>query len=337
MTQLQHFAWQAGPSGGPAPAQVLPLLQDMQQLTYLELGDSSYPHAEGDTSSSSSSSSSLSEDEDDIGGRSPAAAEDYISTRCPAAACSALTASSKLQHLDISKLELPAGVWPQIFPPGKRLPQLRVFSTVRIVDDGRMIMPRYGGPTGLRSRDADEEPEPLPVGPEGSRLVSCCPGLTCLQTGPFQGVAELLAPLQGLSSLHELHMHVHASTEGYEVVCQLTGLRKLYVKDEGGTEGLLLQLTQLRQLTYLEYMGHVAGKRRHQLYDEVSCLLGWVLVRLLHVCTGVGRGPVLARLDGQCAMCGWCEACMTRLHVTEAPARSTWVCQACHHVGNEKS
>jgi hypothetical protein len=217
-------------------------------------------------------------------------------------------------------------VWPHIFPAGRQLPQLKFFSTVRIVDDGRMIMPRYGGPTGLPARDA----KPLAVAPEGSSLVSCCPGLTCLQVGPFQGVAELLAPLQGLSSLHELHTHVPASTEGYETVCQLTGLRKLYVKEDGETEGLLLQLTQLLQLTYLEYMGHVDGKRTHQLYDEVSCLLGRVVLWLPHVCTGVGCNSALAGLDGQCALCGWCEACMTRLHATEASARSIWVCQARH-------
>jgi hypothetical protein len=43
----------------------------------------------------------------------------------PAGAFTALTASSKLQHLDIRCCRLPAGVWQHIFPAGRQLPQLR--------------------------------------------------------------------------------------------------------------------------------------------------------------------------------------------------------------------
>jgi hypothetical protein len=37
---------------------------------------------------------------------------------------------------------------------------------------------------------------------DGSCLVSCCPSLQCLMMGNLQSSAELLAPLQQLSSLH---------------------------------------------------------------------------------------------------------------------------------------
>jgi hypothetical protein len=43
----------------------------------------------------------------------------------PAAAYSALTASSKLQHLDIRGCTVPAGVWQHVFPPRRQLPHLR--------------------------------------------------------------------------------------------------------------------------------------------------------------------------------------------------------------------
>ena len=42
-----------------------------------------------------------------------------------AADFSALTASSKLQHLSLSRCWLPAGVWQHMFPAGRQLPQLR--------------------------------------------------------------------------------------------------------------------------------------------------------------------------------------------------------------------
>ena len=43
----------------------------------------------------------------------------------PIAGYSALTASSKLQHLDISSCTFPAGVWQHVFPAGRQLSHLR--------------------------------------------------------------------------------------------------------------------------------------------------------------------------------------------------------------------
>ena len=68
--------------------------------------------------------------------------------------------------------------------------------------------------------------------------------------------AELLAPLTGLSSLHELQLRpVDRPSEGLEVVCQLTGLRSLHLTDQGVEEGQLRQLTQLQHLMKLFYVG----------------------------------------------------------------------------------
>jgi hypothetical protein len=69
--------------------------------------------------------------------------------------------------------------------------------------------------------------------------------------------AELLAPLTGLTGLHELTLgQADDAPEDLQVVCQLTGLRQLLVgvleSSNNWVKGLLLQLTRLQQLTYLE-------------------------------------------------------------------------------------
>jgi hypothetical protein len=45
--------------------------------------------------------------------------------RPPVAAYAALTASSKLQYLDISGACLPPGVWQHLFPADRQLPSLQ--------------------------------------------------------------------------------------------------------------------------------------------------------------------------------------------------------------------
>jgi hypothetical protein len=46
----------------------------------------------------------------------------------PQAAYAAMTASSRLQHLNISECALPAGAWQHMFPAGRQLPQLQEFN-----------------------------------------------------------------------------------------------------------------------------------------------------------------------------------------------------------------
>jgi hypothetical protein len=124
----------------------------------------------------------------------------------PAAAFSALTASSKLQHLNISFCTLPAGVWQHLFCAGRPLPQLQSLVTDRVTMDGSSATP-------------------------GSSLVSCCPGLLSLEMLHMQCSKELLGALTGLSGLTHLSFGnvegVIESREVLEQLCPLTGLRHL--------------------------------------------------------------------------------------------------------------
>jgi hypothetical protein len=167
----------------------------------------------------------------------------------PAAAYAALVASSRLQHLNISKCRMPISAWHQhIFPPGRQLPQLR-----------DLIMESFEHCT-FKASDI-------------SPLVSCCIGLQSLDMRGVPYSAELLTQLQQLSRLHTLRLHARhsAKRELLQGVCQLTGLRELsmalitpsykyhaqYAKvcDYPFTAEdlrVLLRLTQLQQLTALE-------------------------------------------------------------------------------------
>jgi hypothetical protein len=221
-TQLQHLQLAACSIAGvpirTGGAQLLSYLRELQQLTFLGL--------------SCSHSSELGD--------------------IPAAAFSALTASSKLQHLDISDLQLPAGAWQHVFPAGKQRPHLRSLNLAQIT---------HPLTQGLFPASA----------PEGSRLVSCCPGLQSLDMQGLRYTAHLLPALQGLSGLHTLSLGASHAAEPLDGVCQLTGLRELSVYPRDGAKGLLLQLTQLKQLTALAYFGACGASNQTILACEVSC------------------------------------------------------------------
>ena len=120
----------------------------------------------------------------------------------PAAAYAALTASSKLQHLDISSCVLPASVWQYVFPVGRQLPHLQKF------DMADNLPSADGG--------ADGGWIPAPA-PDGSRLVSCCPGLQYLNLQGLHcsaAVAGVLGPLQGLHTLRTLCVSADHLTAG---------------------------------------------------------------------------------------------------------------------------
>jgi hypothetical protein len=232
-SQLQHLAakWcsvNAGATCAPADrapgvAQLLSHLQQLTQLTYLGLTNS-------------------------LG-----AGEDYPLT---AAAYSSLTASSKLQYLDIGACRLPTGIWEHMVPAGRKLQQMQYL---------RMsIICRWSNG---------------PAAPEGEWLVGCCPSLQSLDMRAVQCNAELLAALQGLSELHTLGLTLADSTAVADVqrVCQLTGLRELNLQAALGncwdrdTEGWLMQVTQLKQLTTLTYEGPIFGTfKRATFSSEVS-------------------------------------------------------------------
>jgi hypothetical protein len=105
--------------------------------------------------------------------------------------------------------------------------------------------------------------------PEGTRLVTCCPGLQRLSIKEQQFSAELLAPLQGLSALRTLLLATanSGSREDLQAVFGLTQLQDLCLDVQrspaisgrhgraGRTaEELLLQSTQLHQLAKLMFL-----------------------------------------------------------------------------------
>ena len=201
----------------------------------------------------------------------------------PAAAFAALTASSKLQHLDVSECKLPEGVWQYMFPAGRQLPHLMTLAFSA-------------------------------AAPEGGRLVSCCPALQSLAIAKLECTGDLLSSLQGLSGLHTLHLEPSwCNCEGFQGVVQLEGLRKLKVLNPSHfADKLLLQLTQLQHLTSLDYNGTVKDRMRGIFQCEVGC--AWLFMKLFVVkaianiskCPGLCLGChnlqpcALFALDGIC-------------------------------------
>ena len=110
-----------------------------------------------------------------------------------------------------------------------------------------------------------------------SSLVSCCPGLQALVTPGFHYSAEVVAQLSEMSSLTKLSLR--PDSNAWDTVCQMTGLRHLRVSIPDGRKGeelqLLRQLTQLQQLTCLDFRG-----------GDASCCLTSVSfhVQLLRFC-----------------------------------------------------
>jgi hypothetical protein len=140
----------------------------------------------------------------------------------PAAPYSAVTANSKLQHLDISDCTLPAGVWQHLFPTGRQLPHL----------------------TSLNI-SAVKQPDRSAAAPVGTRLASCCPGLQTLDLGWLKYIVELLAPLQELSGLHTLTLATLSqfgplapeAMQGLLAVSQLTRLEGLKLASHNHRHG----------------------------------------------------------------------------------------------------
>jgi hypothetical protein len=225
-TQLQHLQLEgcSVPGAAAGQAQLLSHLQSLQELTHLDLHGSLQP------------------------------AFGQLATP-PAAAYSALTASSKLQHLNVRFCTLPAGTWQHILPAGRQLSHLQTLD----ISDVRL--------PGGSSHPASA--------PEGSLLCSRCPMLQSLHMGWLRLRAEQLAPLQGLRGLHILHLapSCHDDLKSMHEVSELTGLRELSIHDsyspEGRLEELLLLLTQLKQLTMLKYGRHSGYVHHAALTSEV--------------------------------------------------------------------
>jgi hypothetical protein len=166
----------------------------------------------------------------------------FQDSNLPAAAFSALTASSKLQHLNVNYCRLPRGAWQHMFPAGRQLPHLQSLAIAGVTE-------AEGGESA--------------AAPEGTRLVSCCPGLRSLNMQYLRCSTELLSPLQRLSWLHVLQLGSYmAGWEGMEAVSQLTGLQKLTLRASGAAEGLLLKLTELKHVTLLDFYAGVSDSMK---------------------------------------------------------------------------
>lgn len=159
-------------------------------------------------------------------------------------AYSALTASTNLIELSISCTDLPAGIWPFVFPTGHKLPHL----TSLQIQDGELV----------------RDPAPAVWGPAAvASLVSCCPNLCAveklyLQRGPHVSELQQLTGLTRMSvvigSLYGDVAAAQQSVKGLAAVTQLQCLH-LYLYNPGVSVAALLPLTSLTALTKLAFTG----------------------------------------------------------------------------------
>jgi hypothetical protein len=223
----------------------------------------------------------------------------------PAAAYAALTASSKLQYVSARGFGLPVDAWQHVLPPGRQLRHLRSLSlwvTGTYVEVGT-----------------------FPI-PQGTSLVSCCPGLKSLYMANVPHSEAVLGPLTALSGLKWLKVdNSEATVEGMGALCQLTGLKFLsvVVHETLDQEGLLLQLTKLKQLTTLAYLISVhlePGEGAFEQYELLKTKVGGEPPR------EAGESPTwsvrVVTLGLMIAVCHLCS-CMSYLDTGRPFARST--------------
>jgi len=144
-----------------------------------------------------------------------------------AAAYSALTASSHLQHMQLGGCQFPAGAWQQMFPPTRCLPEL-----------SRILLYTHEGPVQPVSQ-ADVQ-----------AMVSCCPSLVSLSLVQKLAVSSA-TPLLQLTGLTTLKLCT-SFQDSAPSIAQLTRLQDLVLITSGQADQVtvsgLLQLTALQQL-----------------------------------------------------------------------------------------
>jgi hypothetical protein len=214
--RLQHLAMElalAGKSAGVSA--LLSHLQHMTQLTHLSLQRNSTLPAPN--------------------------------ARAPAA-YAALTASSTLQHLDVSSSSMPEGVWLHMLPADRQLLQLRVLKASEC------------GSTGHWTH-ADT-----------ARLASCCPNLQELSMRTREPLAaQVLQPLRSLTALTALAAG-ELDDAGLAAAAELTQLRQLTVWQQASTtDAGLLQLTQLRQLMELDVFRQEYRRFKDKVRQHCCC------------------------------------------------------------------
>jgi len=192
-----------------------------------------------------------------------------------AASCSALTASSHLQHLELESADLPEGAWQQMFPPTRCLPEL-----------SHLVLWADDGPTHRPLSEADMQ-----------AMVTCCPGLVNLALGPKLLISSA-TPLQQLTGLSTLQLCAPFQ-DSAPSFAQLTRLQRLAVESyreaDRVTVSGLLQLTVLQQLRDISVTGAawdlglaplVSLKSKRPCYpSDGPCLM--VYNKVGHLCCGL--------------------------------------------------
>ena len=169
----------------------------------------------------------------------------YELVSCPAAAFSSLTSSSSsLQHLILSGCSGGGNRWQHMFPPNRRLPQLKTLN---------LCYARSLGQGDLQA------------------CVSCCPNLQQLNLACALADGVQLHPLLRLSGLTNLSMGL--CDADISVLTQLTELQELSCcapnrsQIKSITAPGLLRLTALTQLTQLIFL---YSNRFRQLFDTAA-------------------------------------------------------------------
>jgi hypothetical protein len=152
----------------------------------------------------------------------------------PAAAFAALTASSKLEHLEMRSIHMEHDAWAHMFPPQQQHPALRYVAVSGCFHPRRVAADDVG------------------------MLVSFCSNLQRLELEHGNGSkleipgGKLLAPLQTLQQLTHLAVNYVDDVDVTASLVHLTRLRALEVSRPNTLSAGLLQLTQLQQLTELK-------------------------------------------------------------------------------------
>jgi hypothetical protein len=147
-----------------------------------------------------------------------------------AAAYSTLTASSKLQVLELrGECQMPAGAWQYILPVGRQLPHLRQLLVAQ----------------SDRTHSVSDVSRPAP---DVALLASSCPSLqeTVINGASGTGSWAALTSLTGLTLKAS-----NVDRAGVQALAQLTWLKSLYLLPLLET-GALRPLAQLQQLTSLD-------------------------------------------------------------------------------------
>ena len=226
----------------------------------------------------------------------------------PGPAYSSITASSSLVELGLPQVNLPASVWPHVFPPTCKLPHL----TLLIFND-------------------ELEGQKAPWGAADlSSLISCCPNL-CMIAGMFLQHGSWVSELHKLARLTDMFLEYPASDSaaladsllGLAAVTPLQNLA-IQLQQQHLSMGSLLPLTSLTALTSLEcYYEVPPGSETELLCLEVSIIV--------HIASGlcIPHGQVqLVLLTSDAAFArkrsrlSWLRAqywCFSVLQATSAP------------------